>query len=228
MKKTWIGTFCAACLGLALAYSLTFVSIPASGQNTGSVKASVTVPEGQVENTVVRIEGVPGSNPRLKGVKQSAEMGQKELQFTPQMVAIPAGSTIDFPNHDKVFHNVFSLSRTKRFDLGLYKQGSSKSVTFNRPGVVDVYCNIHPQMVAKVLVVDTIHYGVADKQGHVQIDGVPAGTYPVVAWHPARGEARGEVTIKPGQASQVSLAITGEKQSERHLRKDGTPYGRYK
>ena len=86
----------------------------------------------------------------------------------------------DVPTDDKIFHNVFSLSRTARFDLGLYKSGESKAVKMKRVGEVDVYCNIHPEMVSKILVLDTRYYAVTDRNGRFSIDGVPPGEYGVV------------------------------------------------
>lgn len=211
-----------ALLALALACS------QVQAQATGKVKVTVKGTEGGEVPAVVRLEGVPDSNPRLKGVTRDGEMGQDKLQFAPQFVVVPAGSTISFPNHDKVFHNVFSMSGTKRFDLGLYKAGNSKSVTFKRPGVVDVYCNIHPQMVAKILVVDTIHYGETDKKGVVKLEGVPPGTYPVVVWSASGAEARGEVAVVAGKTATLTLSLGEKDKAKKHLRKDGTPYGRYK
>jgi hypothetical protein len=110
----------------------------------------------------------------------------------------------------------------------LYKSGESKAVTFTHPGVVDVYCNIHPQMVAKIKVLDTGYYAVADKQGSFRIPKVPAGTYQIRAWQPYGDEYQGEVTVKGGEDSIVNVALVEGQVNSRHLRKDGTPYGRYK
>jgi hypothetical protein len=134
---------------------------------------------------------------------------------------------VDFPNEDKFFHNVFSVSRPARFDLGLYKSGTMKSVEMKRPGTIDVYCNIHPDMVAKVKVLDNGFYTISDK-GAFHIDDVPPGEYPIVAWLPSGDEARGKVTVKAGEAAQIALEVTAVAKRESHTRKDGTPYGRYK
>jgi hypothetical protein len=126
-----------------------------------------------------------------------------------------------------VFHNVFSMSRGNRFDLGLYRAGSTKSVTFNRPGVVDVYCNIHPQMVAVIKVLDTDHYAVTGADGRFRIANVPPGTYTLVAWQRHGRAHRGQVTVTPGGRAEVDIELEQGSRPRRHLRKDGTPYGRY-
>jgi hypothetical protein len=135
---------------------------------------------------------------------------------------------VTFPNHDKIFHNVFSLSPTARFDLGLYKEGTAKSVEMKRAGEVDVYCNIHPEMAAKIKVLDTPYYAVTAPDGAFRIDGVPAGTYDVEAWY-AHGDAwKGKVTVDEGGVAKVDPAVVEKEVSVKHTRKDGTPYGRYK
>jgi plastocyanin len=172
----------------------------------------------------------------LEGVSETASgkqvarprIRQKDLAFDPLLTAVPKGTTIDFPNDDKVFHNVFSLSRPARFDLGLYKQGDSKSVTFSRPGVVDVYCNIHPEMVAKIKVLDTSYYAKTDKSGSFRIEHVPPGTYPVIVWHPFGEEVRTQVTVDAGKTARLAPEVVEDVTRAHHLRKDGTPYGRYK
>jgi hypothetical protein len=97
-----------------------------------------------------------------------------------------------------------------------------------RPGVVDVYCNIHPDMVAKVKVLENAFYTITTKSGAFTIDGVPPGEYPIVAWLPSGDEARGTVTVKAGAAATVNLQVTEVAKKTTHTRKDGTPYGRYK
>ena len=96
--------------------------------------------------------------------------------------AITAGTTVDFPNHDRTYHNVFSLSRAKRFDLGRYAAGASKSVRFDRPGIVRVFCDIHSHMNASILVFGHRFFAVTDDQGRYEIDRVPPGSYLLSTW----------------------------------------------
>ena len=114
-----------------------------------------------------------------------ARMDQRNETFIPHVLAIMAGSTVDFPNNDRTYHNVFSLSKTRTFDLGRYAAGRSKSIRFDKPGIVRVFCDIHSHMSAYILVFSHPYFAVTDEQGRYRIDGVPPGTYTVVAWNEA-------------------------------------------
>jgi plastocyanin len=108
---------------------------------------------------------------------------QKNKSFQPHLLVVPVGTTVDFPNRDPFFHNVFSLFDGKRFDLGLYEAGSTNSVRFDRLGVSFLFCNIHPEMSAVVVAVDTPYYGISDRTGHVSISNVPDGKYEMHVWY---------------------------------------------
>jgi plastocyanin len=107
---------------------------------------------------------------------------QKDKQFTPHLMVIPTGSTVDFPNLDPFFHNVFSLFNGKRFDLGLYESGSTRAVHFNHDGISYIFCNIHPEMSAVVVTLPTPYYGVTSPTGAVSLPAVPPGTYQLHVW----------------------------------------------
>ncbi len=102
---------------------------------------------------------------------------QENKTFKPHVLIVPAGSVVEFPNLDPFFHNVFSLFDGKRFDLGLYEAGKTKTVNFNAPGICYIFCNIHPQMSAVVVVVKTPYYALSDSAGNVRIPNVPPGRY---------------------------------------------------
>lgn len=211
---------------LALGAHVALSKKDAKGAVTGHV--SITGTDGNAKKArggvVVAVLGVPGARPK----PMTAEMRQKDKQFDPQLVVVTRGSTVTFPNQDKIFHNVFSLSPTARFDLGLYKEGTAKSVEMKRAGEVDVYCNIHPEMAAKIKVLDTPYYAVSAPDGSFTIEGVPAGTYDVEAWHAHGDPWKGKVTIGEGGAVTLDPAVVENQTTVKHTRKDGTPYGRYK
>ena len=127
-------------------------------------------------------------------------MDQRNESFVPHVLAIVAGTTVDFPNSDPTYHNVFSLSKPRRFDLGRYAAGRSKSVRFDQPGIVRVFCDIHSHMSAFILVFSHRYFAVTDDDGRYRIDNVPPGTYPVVAWHEAL----------PSDTRRVSVPETGD------------------
>ena len=220
-----------AAVAVVTAALTAIVSLGNAGPGSGAVRGTVSIdkdgsPKSDRSQVVVHLENVPGPPPELAKYRRSIR--QQDQAFWPELTVVVKGATIDFPNEDRVFHNVFSLSEAAKFDLGLYKQGESKSITFRRTGVVDLYCNIHPEMIAKIKVVDTAHYAVTGEDGTFRLDGVPAGTYPIVAWQ-AHGEPfRGEVTITSGGKVSLDIKLVEQPHFKTHLRKDGTPYGRYK
>jgi plastocyanin len=126
--------------------------------------------------------GWAGSPPRLQNVGLPPQLVQKNKQFEPHVLAVEVGSVVDFPNRDPFFHNVFSLFDGKRFDLGLYEAGSTRSVHFDRAGICYIFCNIHPQMSAIVVVVDTPYFAVSSSEGEVVMPQVPSGQYRLNLW----------------------------------------------
>jgi len=116
------------------------------------------------------------------------KMVQKNKSFEPHVLVVQVGSQIQFPNEDPFFHNVFSLFNGKRFDLGLYEAGSSKTVPFDRPGISYLFCNIHPEMSAVVLAVETPFHALSDRAGRLSIPDVPDGRYQLQVWY-ERGAA---------------------------------------
>lgn len=218
----------------AAACALVGLSPATASAKGGSVTGSVTVKQKGLFGTsskkdrsgvVVYLENVPGPPPAR--ALQTQKLAQRDKQFAPRIIAVMKGAAVEFPNDDKMFHNVFSLSQAAKFDLGLYKSGTSKTVTFDRAGSVDIYCNIHPEMAATIKVVDGGWFAVTGPDGSFRLDDVPPGTYPVVGWIARGSEYHGTVTVKDGQTATVQLEVTEAGGTPRHLRKDGTPYGRY-
>jgi plastocyanin len=136
-----------------------------------------------------------------------ATMTMKGKSFIPRVVVVGVGSTVDFPNEDPIFHNVFSVTGENRFDLDLYKRPKVGTWTFQHPGVVRVYCNIHPQMSAVVMVRDNPYFAKAAQDGTFEIADVPAGRYVVKAWNERTDEPAREVTVPAEGDAQVSLTL---------------------
>ena len=122
-------------------------------------------------------------------------LDQRNLAFSPHVLAVRVGTTVEFPNRDRVFHNVFSFHDGKRFDLGMYPVGAVKDVTFGQPGLSRIFCNIHPNMAAYVMAVDSEYFAVSDSSGRFVISAVPPGTHAYHAWHPGGTTLTGSTVV---------------------------------
>lgn len=168
---------------------------PYPGQ-AGSDLSTPEIADRRVREVAIYLRGLSapdGADP----APDQPEMSQRSLRFDPRVLAIPVGTTVAFPNLDPVFHNVFSYSRTKRFDLGRYRKGQSKSVTFDEPGLVEVFCDVHASMQAFILIVDSDFVTQPGEDGSFVIDGVPEGPQTLVIWHPDQGEQEFTITVGP-------------------------------
>lgn len=172
------------------------IPIYSRGTAVGLGKPTETDPLAYERSRVVLyLEGstLPAQEPGRK-----VSMQQKNRQFSPDILVVPVGSTVAFPNQDPIFHNVFSLSSPKSFDLGVYDKGDSRNVTFNKPGIVFVFCHLHPNMAGTIVVTPSRFYAQIDDSGHYTIPNVPPGHYTLVAWHKAAGFSRRPITIERG------------------------------
>ena len=136
-----------------------------------------------------------------------AVLDQKNEVFVPHVLAITVGTVVEFPNSDRIYHNVFSLSKAQRFDLGRYATGRSKSVRFDRPGVVRVFCDIHSHMNAFILVFSHRFFDVTEADGRFALNAVPPGTYNVVAWYEGEARATRPVTVPPGTVVDLDFTV---------------------
>ncbi|MCU0302558.1 MAG: hypothetical protein MUC56_00650 [Thermoanaerobaculales bacterium] len=233
-------------LGLALA--LATVALLPAGRAAGQswpwnrsasptpTPTSTPTPPGRVEVTITLLSSgarMPGADsvvwmpglPADGSTARGLSIAQKEKQFEPRVAIVSVGSTVDFPNFDRVFHNVFSLSSARSFDLGLYRNGSSKAVRFDHPGLVQIYCNIHPHMAAYLMIVDSRRHAVADGLGVATLDDVPPGRHTVAGWNVRGGRWEREVTVRSGRTTDLEVEVDISSWREtRHLNKHGKEY----
>src|SRR3954469_14788115 len=137
-----------------------------------------------------------------------ARMDQRNETFVPHLLAIVAGTTVDFPNNDQTYHNVFSLSRAKSFDLGRYAAGKSRPVRFDQPGIVRVFCDIHSHMSAFILVFAHRYFAVTDDDGRYRMENVPPGTYTAVAWNESMPTETKRVTVGDGVDADLNFSLS--------------------
>lgn len=207
----------------ALAATITGkVSVPAASESGGGAGGSYSrgvyrpsadagekkpaeKPGEQMSDIVVWAEPAGGDAPFRKP-ETTPKMIQQNKTFVPHVLPIQTGTTVDFPNLDPLYHNVFSYSRAKRFDLGRYEEGKSKTITFDQPGIVDVFCEIHENMHAYILVLGSPWFARAASDGTFELD-VPAGRYRVFAWIPNRKSGPVEISLDQSSSEQVDFSF---------------------
>jgi len=166
----------------------------------------------------------PDARPPVSPLEGPLELRTERKQFVPRALPITVGSSVAFPNNDPILHNAFSPPGANSFDLGLYGQGESKSYTFQSPGLVRVYCNVHHNMVAHILVLDTMHFTSPDGQGRFRLDGVPEGPGELFVWHERARLWRQRFDGLPGESLTIRLDLTRPRVPA-HMNKFGQPYG---
>ena len=188
-----------------------------AGTITGIVKVQgLRTPE----NVMVYLTKAPSAAEGLS--KTELAMDQRNLEFIPHVLPVLVGSTVQFPNNDKVDHNIFSMSRTKKFNLGSYKPGENKTMVFDKPGIVEVRCDVHAEMAAYILVMKNPYFAVTDKKGHFEIpdpdylkqaglenvSGLPAGKYTVKTWHEKLKSQKQDVSVTESGEVSIQLDLT--------------------
>ena len=207
--------------GLLLALTLLSAATANSAVVTGRVQ--ITGRRGApAPVAVVYAEPLDGVSSPQAGKTYS--MAQRKKAFVPNILVVPAGSTVNFPNEDLIFHNVFSLSQPAPFDLGLYRAGVSKARTFASPGTYRIFCNIHPEMTAVILVVPTSYIAQTDAQGNYQIN-LPAGRYRLTARSPESQPTSVEIEVSSAGARLAGLNLDeSQAVEEPHKNKFGQDY----
>jgi plastocyanin len=178
---------------------------------TGIIKGTVTIEGKPTQDVVVSVVGLPKEQAKalLSGMKtKKAMLDQRAMKFSPYVLPVVVGSTVEFPNNDTVWHNAYSKGGAKDFDLGVYPPGKSKSVTFDKPGVVKVLCNAHPNMEAFIVVTESPYFSSADSRGNYRLDRLPLGKYRIQVWHPQLGttEAAAEL-VREGEVLDLNFDL---------------------
>jgi plastocyanin len=209
-------------------FALVAAAVPLVHLSAAAVNGKVTFLTKRGQNPVVA-ETLVWLDPVGKAPKRTAStftMTTRSKAFVPHVLAIPAGSTVAFPNEDPISHNLFSLTPSQTFDLGLYRKGPGKTQKFDTPGVVNVYCNVHPNMSAVMHVMSTPYYAFANTRGDFAFD-VPPGKYRLTAWNEQGGSAGGDLEVlSDGKVlGATQLTIDGRNaRATQHKNKFGQSY----
>ena len=176
-------------------------------------------PASGLTDAVIWLEGPKTGRP------SSVEVATRKKELIPGVIVVAPGSTVSFPNHDPFNHNVFSLSPEATFDLGLYGRGEARSAKFDRPGIVRVYCNVHAQMWAAVLVIESPLVTRPGADGTFGFDAVPPGAYTLTAWHDRGGQTSRKIVVGAAGLTDIQLALDASGHMHKaHLNKFGKPY----
>jgi hypothetical protein len=175
-----------------------------------------------IEETLVWLEPAAKISPRKAGTFTMTTRGKTLL---PHVLVIPVGSTVQFPNDDPISHNLFSLSSGNNFDLGLYRRGAGKSFTFKSPGVVNVYCNVHPTMSSVIHVMSSPYFAFTDASGNFTLADVAPGSYTLVAWNEQGGSSQAKVDVPAAGIANAALTLDSSGyRATSHLNKENKPY----
>ena len=168
-----------------------------------AITAATLAPESERRHVVVYLQGArpQAVTPMRVAIRQRGE------SFTPRVVAVTVGSEVEFPNDDPIYHNVFSLSRAKNFNLGRYPRGATKSVRFDKVGVVKVFCEIHSHMSATVMVFDHPWFAIPGEDGRFELPGIPAGNRDITAWHERLGDTTLRVRVEAGRPATADFVL---------------------
>jgi plastocyanin len=176
---------------------------PAAAYPTRAVPAPALAPASELRHVIVYLKNAP---PRpVTPIK--TEIRQRHENFVPRVVAVTVGSSVDFPNDDPIYHNVFSLSRPRNFNLGRYPRGDTRQVQFPKPGVVKVFCDIHSHMSATVMVFNHPWFAVPSEDGRFELPAVPSGQREITAWHERLGDTTQRVQVEAGRVATTDFVL---------------------
>ena len=218
--RALVGTALLACVGAnAQEVTLTARARVLQDEHKGSSHA---------ENVVVWLTPTDGQR-NARPLGQNLRLTQRNKSFEPHLLVVPVGAVVQFPNRDPFFHNVFSLFEGKRFDLGLYEAGSTRNVSFDRPGISYIFCNIHAEMGAVIIALDTLYFAISNHKGEIVIPHVPVGRYVMKVWYetaepPSLEAMTKEITVSEASSTLGLLRISASPAASAHKNKYGMDY----
>jgi len=229
-----------ASLALLIGHARDLSAQQDSAANTVDVRAKLVVSSSAHTGATAKAATAPPAvlwlKPVLPNLSKTLATGtftllQKDKMFSPHLLVVQVGSSVAFPNADPFFHNVFSLFDGRRFDLGLYEAGSTRSVVFSREGVSYIFCNIHSEMSAVVISLATPYYAVAGTQGIFHLKSIPEGDYELHTWIEGQRQTtldrmthRVHIAVSSGQSQDLGEIHADRAGTEQHLNKFGRPY----
>lgn len=211
---------------VALLVPSVLVAFASPGSGAGEIDGRVVLTGSAGESPASEAAvWLPGANEPNPLYRHEPVVRQKDKRFDPHVLAVKRGTTVAFPNLDRIFHNVFSLTPGSAFDLGLYRGGSSREVRLETPGLVRVFCNIHSQMAAYVLVTEGPSFAVADEDGGYRVGGLSPGQHVVRVWHEKGGGSEQRVEVRAGEIARLDFRLDASGWVERpHKNKNGQDY----
>lgn len=156
-------------------------------------------------DVIVFLENVEGD---FEPPAEKASIVQKNLTFNPHVLPVLVGTTVEYPNNDNVMHNVFSPSKTKKFNLGTYGHGDSRDMTFDKSGIVTILCNVHTEMSAFIIILENPYFALTGPTGEFTINNIPPGTYTIKTWHEKLEEQEQEITLSQDESKTINFTLT--------------------
>ena len=212
----------------------TLTSLPAQVEEvppTGAIDGRFVVTLGddelsvrQLGATIAYLEGIDQPI-TFESPAAPAVIRQKDAKFLPNFLIVPVGQRVEIPNEDKIFHNVFSYSKPNQFDLGLYEEGAVRSITFDHPGVVKIYCSIHESMNGMIVVTPNPHFSRVHPDGSFRLDGVPPGKYHLTVWSERAPKLQSVIEVAPRERTATSIRLRLDSREETKIRQSSAGAG---
>ncbi len=201
-----------------------------AGEVSGQIKLlqqSVDKKETPAANSAGIIVYITGFDEATSAAKPKLFLRQENKMFVPRVSAVTVGDTVTFQNKDDIFHHTWSASPAKAFDLGQYKKPEEKTVTFDKPGLISIFCNVHPQMIASILVLKNNKYFITGANGEYKITGIPAGHHQLRIWSEGVDPTVKPIVVTESSKEKLDFTVQQKLRAINHPNKDGKPYEKY-